>query len=82
MSPILFLIYLSGVFSKVVESDSLVTFLSFIDDLGFVASGSSIKEVVKTLEKVAKVWGKLNSVINSPSKGRPTSSRTAVVSPC
>lgn len=52
---ILFLIYISGVFSTVSESNPLVTSLSFVDDLGFVASGSSVKEVVKTLEKVAEV---------------------------
>lgn len=30
------------------------TFLSSIDEHGFIASGSSVKEIVKTLEKVAK----------------------------
>ena len=54
-SPILsifFLIYISNVFNKVSEKSSLVTSLSFIIDLGFVASGSSVKEVVKTFLKV------------------------------
>ena len=40
-------------------------FLSFIDDLGFIASGSSVKKVVKTLENVAKAvlkWGGQNVV--------------------
>ncbi len=54
VSPILFLIYISGVFNKVSEKSPLVTSLSFIDDLGFIASGSSVKELVKTLEDVAK----------------------------
>ena len=61
---------MSGVFDKVAESNS-VTSLSFIDDLGFVASGSSITEVVKNLEKVAKVvleWGKLNAVTYDTAK--------------
>ena len=45
--------------------------LSFIDDLGFIASGSSIKEVVKTLENVAEVvleWGGQNAVTYDVSK--------------
>ena len=53
VSPILFLIYISGVFNKVSETSPLVTSLSFVDDLGFIASGSSVKEVVESLEKVA-----------------------------
>ena len=65
VSPILFLIYISGVFNKVSEASSLVTSLSFVDDLGFIASGNSVKEVVKTLEEVACTvpeWGTLNAV--------------------
>ena len=54
VSPILFLIYISGVFDQVTKTYPLVTSLSFIDDLGFIALGSSVKEVGKTLEKVAK----------------------------
>ena len=53
-SPILFLIYISGIFDSVSESCPLVTSLSFIDDLGFIASGSSVKNIALTLEKVAK----------------------------
>ena len=71
VSPILFLIYISGVFSKVSETSSLVTSLSFIDDLGFIASGSSVKEMVKTLENVAQTvleWGTLNAVTYDTSK--------------
>lgn len=61
VSPILSLIYISGVFNKVSETSPLVTSLSFAEDLGFIASGSSVKEIVKALEKVAKEvieWGK------------------------
>ncbi len=54
VSPILFLICISGVFNKVSEKSPLVISLSFVDDLGFIASGSSVKELVKTLENVAK----------------------------
>ncbi len=46
VSPILFLIYISGVFNKVSETSPLVTSFSFVDDLGFITSGSSVKEIV------------------------------------
>ena len=46
VSPILFLIYISGVFDTVTEASPSVISLSFIDDLGFIASGSLVKEVV------------------------------------
>ena len=71
VSPILFLIYISGVFDQVTETCPLVTSLSFIDDLGFIASGSSVKEVGKALEKVAKTvieWGVRNAVTYDTSK--------------
>ncbi len=71
VSPILFLIYISGVFDKVFETNPLVTSLSFVDDLGFIAAGSSVKEVAKTLENVVQVvlkWGKLNAVTYDVSK--------------
>ena len=71
VSPILFLIYISGVFNKVSETSPLVTSLSFFDDLGFIASSSSVKEVVKTLENVAKAvleWGRQNAVTYDVSK--------------
>ena len=65
VSPILFLIYISGVFGQVEENLPGVVSLSFVDDLGFIASGASVKEIAKTLEKVSKVvlqWGKENAV--------------------
>ena len=71
VSPILFLIYISGVFDKVSEANPLVKLISFIDDLGFIVSGSSVKEVVKTLEEVAQTvveWGMLNIVTYDTSK--------------
>ena len=71
VSPILFLIYISGVFNKVTEISPLVTSLSFVDDLGFIALGSSVKEIIKTLENVAKAvleWGRLNEVTYDISK--------------
>ena len=69
--PILFLIYISDVFNKVSEKTPLVTSLSFVDDLGFIVSGSLVKEVVKTLENIAKAvldWGRLNAVTYDISK--------------
>lgn len=71
VSPILFLIYISGVFDKVLEISPLVPSLSFVDDLGFRAFGSSVKEVVELLENVAKTvlkWGRLNAVTYDISK--------------
>lgn len=60
VSPLLFLIYISGVFDQLTKTCPLVTSLSCIDDLEFIASGSSVKDVGKALEKVAKTvieWG-------------------------
>ena len=71
VSPILFLIHISGVFHKVLETSPLVTSLPFIDDLGFIASGSLVKEIVKALEKIAKEvieWGRLNTITYNTSK--------------
>ena len=49
-SPILFLIYISGVFGAVTATSPEVTSVSFMDDLGFLASGNSIEEVATSLE--------------------------------
>ena len=60
-SPILFLIYISGIFNKIAETSLWVTSLLFVDDLAFIASGSSVKEIIGSFEKVAKEvieWGK------------------------
>ena len=64
VSPILFLVYISGVFEKVSESYPAITSLSFVVDLGFLASGHSVKELAKILGQVATVldWGKSNAV--------------------
>lgn len=71
VSPILFLIYISGVFDAVTENNPTVTSLSFVDDLGFIASGSSVQEISKTLETVASSvlrWGLTNAVTYDTSK--------------
>jgi retron-type reverse transcriptase len=53
VSPILFIIYLSGVF-EAIEAKIPIKALSFADDIGFIATGGSIKEIVKTLKKAGK----------------------------
>ena len=71
ISPILFLIYISRVFGQVEENLPGVVSLSFINDLGFIALGTSMKEIAKTLKKVSKVvlqWGKENAVIYNTGK--------------
>lgn len=71
VSPILILIYISGVFNKVSETSPSVTSLSFVDDLGFIASNSSVKGIVKVLKKVDKKvikQGRQNAVTYDTSK--------------
>ena len=71
VSPILFLIYVSGVFDAVTEDNPMVTSLSFVDDLGFIASGTPVKEIARTLETVARTvleWGVTNAVTYDTSK--------------
>ena len=55
VSPILFLIYISGVFEQVEKELPGIVSLLFVDDLGFIASGISVKEMAKTLEKVGRI---------------------------
>ena len=52
VSSILFLIYISGVFDIVIENNPAVISLSFVNNLGFIASSSSVKEISQTLEKI------------------------------
>lgn len=47
------------------ETIFLVKLLSFIDDLDFIALGSSVKKIAKIFEKIAKkiiTWEILNAV--------------------
>lgn len=55
VSPILFLIYSSGVFLEIESWLPQVIFLLFMDDLGFLVAGHSIIEIKKILEKVRKI---------------------------
>ena len=50
ISLILFFIYISGVFEMVIAILPKIISISFMDDLGFLASGNSIKEVTTSLE--------------------------------
>ncbi len=65
VSPILFLIYISGVFLEIESRLPQVTCLLFMDNLGFLADSNSVIEIKKILEKAAKItldWGRRNVV--------------------
>jgi len=49
ISPILFVIYISGFFSAI-EDKVPITTLSFVDNIGIIAIEGSIREVTATLE--------------------------------
>ena len=49
VSPIFFSIYISGGFDAVEENNPAVIFLLFLDDLGFIASSTSVKEIFQAL---------------------------------
>ena len=65
MSPILFIIYLSGVFDVIERNVTGAQSLSFADDIGLLAPGHSVREVCEKLQKAAKAaieWGHDNAV--------------------
>lgn len=65
VSPILFIIYLSGVFNAIERRVNGIQCLSFADDIGLLASGYSVREVCNKLQEAAKVaieWGHDNAV--------------------
>ena len=60
VSPILFVIYISGVFESIEREVSEACALFFANDIGIVASGSSVKQVCDRLQKAAETaeeWG-------------------------
>lgn len=66
VSSILFLIYISRVFEQIIESYLGISYLLFIDDVGFIAFRCLVKELTNILGQLAKVileWGKSNAVI-------------------
>lgn len=71
ISLILFLIYISRIYDVIEENNPTVTSLLFVDDLGFIASSNSIKEISQALGKVASTvlhWGSINAVTYDTSK--------------
>lgn len=52
--PISQLIYINVIFNKVSKTNSLITSLSFIGDLGFIVLDSTVNDIVNTLNKVAE----------------------------
>jgi hypothetical protein len=54
VSPILFAIYTSGRIKLVEERVSEIQGLSFVDDVGWIATGSAISQVVRKLEPSAR----------------------------
>lgn len=53
--PILFLIYISRVLEQVKKKLFEIVFFSFVDNLGFIASETSVKEIAKALKKVGNL---------------------------
>lgn len=51
--PMIFLIYISVVFDLVLKFCTLVIAFSFVNNLGFLISGFSIKDITLTLEIIA-----------------------------
>jgi retron-type reverse transcriptase len=49
ISPILFVIYISGFFDYIEEKNS-ISILFFADNIGIIAIESSIRDTIKTLE--------------------------------
>lgn len=71
VSLVLCFINISGVFDAVMEVSPEITSVSFIDDLGFFASGNLIQEVATSLETAKKTflrWRLSNAVINNIAK--------------
>lgn len=54
VSVILFLIYISKVSNKILETSFSAKSLFFVDDIAFIAWESSVKMLVKTFEKAAQ----------------------------
>ena len=55
VSPILFLIYISGVFLEIESRLPQITYLSFVDDLGFLTAGNSVIEIKKRWKRRGKL---------------------------
>lgn len=53
--PIFFLIYTSGMFSKIEKQLSDITYLSFINIFSFLIPNQSIYKIAKMLEKLEQI---------------------------
>jgi Reverse transcriptase (RNA-dependent DNA polymerase) len=65
VSPILFNIYLSGIFEKIEEQNPEIIALSFADDIAFLAPGKTVKDIQDALTNAGEqaiAWGLLNNV--------------------
>ena len=64
-SPILFAIYISGVFEAIEAAVPGVKALSFSDDVGIVAPAISVDQACKKLQRAGEAaiaWGRTNAV--------------------
>lgn len=52
---ILFLIYIKEVFFIVKKQLLNVTYMSFVNDFGFITTNSSIRKIASTLEKARQI---------------------------
>ena len=65
ISPLLFAVYMSGVHSYVCGAGDGVRGLSFVDDVLWLATGGSVQEISRKLERAGKMaieWGKRKAV--------------------
>ena len=71
MSPILFLIYIQGVFGAIETAVPGVQTISFTDDIGILARDTSVQGACESLQKAGEVsikWGLENGVQFDPGK--------------
>jgi hypothetical protein len=65
VSPILFIIYLSGIFDKIEEQNPEITALFFIDNIAFLAFRKTVKDIQDALSNAGEqaiAWGLVNNV--------------------
>jgi Reverse transcriptase (RNA-dependent DNA polymerase) len=65
VSLILFIIYLSGIFNKIEKQNPEITALFFADDIAFLASSKTVKDIQNALTNAreqAIAWGLTNNV--------------------
>jgi retron-type reverse transcriptase len=65
VSPILFIIYLSGIFDKIEEQNPEIIALSFIDDIAFLAPRKTVKDIQDVLSNAGEqaiTWSLINNV--------------------